>query len=189
MSTAAPGIRRSRLAQSLRARIGAGRRLGQSSRLLWLGIVIISIAVFVAVFGPFLAPYDPVAVVLRERLLPPSPEHWLGTDQLGRDVLSRILHAGRVTISIALVAMILSAGLGITIGVVSGYFGGRLDIILQRLVDVQLAFPTILLAITIVAVLGSSVPILIFVFVLAGWARYVRVIRSQTLVVRETQYV
>jgi peptide/nickel transport system permease protein len=154
-----------------------------------VGSVIIAIAIFIAVFGPALAPYDPVAVVLRDRLLPPSPEHWLGTDQVGRDVLSRILHAGRVTISIALVAMILSAGLGITIGVVSGYFGGRLDMILQRFVDIQLAFPTILLAITLVAVLGSSVPILIFVFVVAGWARYVRVIRAQTLVVRETQYV
>jgi peptide/nickel transport system permease protein len=154
-----------------------------------MGITIIAVAIFVAVLGPVLAPYDPLAVALRERLLPPSPEHLLGTDQLGRDVLSRILHAGQVTISIAFVSMILSAGLGITIGVVSGYFGGRLDMLLQRLVDVQLAFPTILLAITVVAVLGSSVPILIFVFVLAGWARYVRVIRAQTLVLRETQYV
>lgn len=173
----------------MRNLIGGRKRRGQSSRLLWIGSVIIIAAVLVAILGPVLAPYDPLAVALRERLLPPSPEHLLGTDQLGRDVFSRILHAGRVTISIALFAMILSAGLGIGIGVVSGYFGGRLDIILQRLVDIQLAFPTILLAITVVAVLGSSVPILIFVFVLAGWARYVRVIRAQTLVVRETQYV
>jgi peptide/nickel transport system permease protein len=165
------------------------RRVGGSSRLFWAGTTIVSIAIFVAIFGPPLAPYDPVAVSLRERLLPPSVDHLLGTDQLGRDVFSRILHAGRVTISIALVAMTVSAVIGITIGVVSGYFGGRMDMLLQRLVDIQLAFPTILLAITVVAVLGSSVPILIFVFVLAGWARYVRVVRAQTLVVRETQYV
>src|SRR5688500_13472092 len=98
---AAPLLRRRRLMQSLRARIGAGRRLGQSSRLLWLGIVFITLAILVAVIGPLVAPYDPVAVELRERLLPPSPEHLLGTDQLGRDIFSRILHAGRVTISIA----------------------------------------------------------------------------------------
>ncbi|HUG47360.1 MAG TPA: ABC transporter permease [Candidatus Limnocylindria bacterium] len=166
------------------------RRYGiGSSRLLVIGIVIVSIAILTAIFGPLLAPYDPVAVSLRDRLVPPSPEHLLGTDQLGRDIFSRILHAGRVTISIALVAMVVSAGIGISVGIVSGYFGGRVDMITQRIVDIQLAFPTILLAITVVAVLGSSVPILIAVFVFAGWARYVRVIRAQTLVVRETQYV
>ncbi len=172
----------------VRARLLSERRRG-SNRLLWVGIVIIALAVFVAVLGPFLAPYDPLDVQLRERLMAPSAEHLLGTDQLGRDILSRILHAGRVTIAIALVAMVLSAGIGIAAGVVSGYIGGRMDMILQRIVDIQLAFPTILLAITVVAVLGSSVPILIFAFVLAGWARYVRVIRAQTLVLRETQYV
>ena len=161
----------------------------RSGRLLLIGAVIIVVAIFVAIFGPFLAPYDPVAVVLPDRLLPPSSEHWFGTDQLGRDIVSRLLHAGRITIVIALVSATLSALIGVTAGITSGYFGGRLDIVLQRLVDVQLAFPTILLAITMVAVFGSSVPILIFVFVISGWVRFVRVIRAQTLVIRETQYI
>jgi peptide/nickel transport system permease protein len=159
------------------------------NRLLWLGGAIIVISLLVAIFGPLVAPYDPVATDLIARLQPPNPEHLLGTDQLGRDVLSRILHAGRVTISIAAVAVVLSAAIGIVIGIVSGYIGGRFDLVVQRLVDIQLAFPTILLAITLVAVLGTSVPVLIFVFLVAGWVRYVRVIRAQTLVLRETQFI
>ncbi len=176
-----------------RDRIAAGarrfRRGLRTSRLLMIGLVIIIIAVLVALVGPLIAPFDPVAVVLTDRLLPPSQEHLLGTDQLGRDIFSRMLHAGRVTIVIAIVAASLSAAVGIMAGIASGYVGGRLDMVLQRLVDVQLAFPTILLAITVVAVLGSSVPILIFVFVVSGWVRFVRVLRAQTLVIRETQYV
>lgn len=164
------------------------RRGLQTSRLLMIGSVIIVIAVLVALFGPLIAPYDPIAVVLTDRLKPPSPEHWFGTDQLGRDIYSRMLYAGRVTIVIAIVAASLSAAVGITAGIISGYRGGRLDMILQRIVDIQLAFPTILLAITFVAVLGSSLPILIFVFVVSGWVRFVRVLRAQTLVIRETQY-
>jgi peptide/nickel transport system permease protein len=161
----------------------------RTSRLLVIGAAIIVVSVLVAVFGPLIAPYDPIAVVLGDRLQPPSAEHWFGTDQLGRDVLSRLLHAGRITIVIAIVGASLSAVVGVTAGIASGYFGGRFDMMLQRLVDIQLAFPTILLAITLVAVLGSSVPILVFVFVVSGWARFVRVLRAQTLVIRETQYV
>jgi peptide/nickel transport system permease protein len=179
-----------------RATIGRGRsvlatlaEIRRSNRLLWIGGILILFNLLIAVFGPALAPYDPVAVVLTDRLQPPSPEHWFGTDQLGRDVLSRFLYAGRVTIVIAVVAASLSAIVGVTAGILSGYLGGRADIILQRIVDIQLAFPTILLAITVVAVLGSSIPILIFVFVVSGWVRFVRVIRAQTLVIREFQYV
>jgi len=172
--------------------VGGGSRLLRavgSNRLLWLGAAIIALSILIAVFGPLVAPYDPIAVELPDRLLPPGPDHILGTDQLGRDVLSRILHAGRVTISIASAAVLLSAVIGITIGIASGYLGGKVDMVLQRIVDVQLAFPTILLAITLVAVLGTSVPVLIFVFLVAGWVRYVRVIRAQTLVLRETQFI
>ena len=161
----------------------------RGNRLLWIGGAMVVLSIAVALVGPVIAPYDPIAVVLLDRLQPPSGEHLLGTDQLGRDILSRILHAGRVTISIAAVAVLLSAVIGITIGIVSGYVGGKADMLLQRIVDIQLAFPTILLAITLVAVLGTSVPVLIFVFLVAGWVRYVRVIRAQTLVLRETQFV
>jgi len=161
--------------------------------LIGFGSIVTALLLFAAVFGPEIAPYDPLAVSLRERLLPPSFEgatpHWLGTDQLGRDILARILHAARVTISISLAAVTLSAIVGFFFGIVSGYFPGAADLVVSRIVDVQLAFPTILLAITIVAVFGTSIPMLILVFVIAGWVRYVRIIRAQTLVLREMQFV
>lgn len=174
--------------KSRKHRVNLGRFQG-SSRLMWVGVVIVVVAVVVAIIGPLIAPYDPTQISLADRLQPPSRAHWLGTDQLGRDILSRMLHAARVTIAIATVTVVVAGLIGVTVGTVSGYFGGKVDIFTQRIVDIQLAFPTILLAITGVAVLGTSVPILIGVFVVAGWVRYVRVIRAQTLVIREMPYI
>ena len=168
---------------------------GTGLRLAALGGAVTALLVVTAVFGPTIAPYDPVAVSLADRLKPPGAAgsagfpNVLGTDQLGRDILSRALHAARVTISISLVAVALSALAGVALGMVSGYFGGPLDMVLMRVADIQLAFPTILLALTIVVVFGTSVPILILVFVIAGWVRYVRVIRAQVLVLKQTQFV
>lgn len=158
-----------------------------------MGSTLTLAVVLAAAFGPVVAPYDPLAVDLPRRLLPPglydAQVHWLGTDQLGRDILSRILYAARVTVVISLVAVLISAAVGFVLGMLSGYFLGPLDTIISRIVDVQLAFPTILLAITVVAVFGSTIPMLLFVFVIAGWVRYVRIIRAQTLVLRETQFI
>ena len=189
------GTRAAGLAPALAGPRRSGRRsLGYSElALVALGGALTLAVVLGAIVGPSLAPYDPLAVDLPRRLVPPGFEgehaHWLGTDQLGRDSLSRILHAARVTVAIALVAVAISATVGFLLGTLSGFFGGALDTIVSRLVDVQLAFPTILLAITIVAVFGSSIPMLILVFVIAGWVRYVRIIRAQSLVLRETQFV
>jgi peptide/nickel transport system permease protein len=170
--------------------------LGRSGRRLAIaGGIVTLLLIFLAVFGPSLAPYHPTEVDLAARLKPPgSPgpaavAHLLGTDQLGRDILSRLLHAARVTVSISLVAVLASALAGVVLGMLSGYFGGMLDMVLMRVADVQLAFPTILLALTIVAVLGSSIPILMLVFVIPGWVRYVRVIRAQVLVLKQTQFI
>jgi peptide/nickel transport system permease protein len=166
-----------------------------STRLGVAGTVIVAVLLLAAVFGPSLAPYSPTNVDLGARLTPPStgrdgkPAHWLGTDQLGRDILSRVLHAARVTAGISLIAVAVTAGLGVVLGLASGYFGGPIDNLLMRIVDIQLAFPTILLAITMVAVLGRGIGILILVFAIAEWVRYVRVIRGQVLVVKETQYI
>ena len=158
-----------------------------------MGSMLTLSVVLAALFGPVVAPNDPLAVDLPRRLLPPgltdAQVHWLGTDQLGRDILSRILYAARVTIVISLVAVLISAAVGFALGMLSGFFLGPLDTIISRIVDVQLAFPTILLAITVVAVFGSSIPMLLLVFVIAGWVRYVRIIRAQTLVLRETQFI
>jgi len=164
-------------------------------RLVLFGGAVTLTLILIGIFGAIIAPYDPIEVSLAARLKPPGspgPEafpHVLGTDQLGRDILSRMLHAARVTIAISLVAVLFSATIGVSLGVMSGYFGGWFDMTLMRVADVQLAFPTILLALTIVAALGTSVPILIFVFVFAGWVRYVRIIRAGVLVLKQTQFV
>lgn len=160
------------------------------------GIVGTALILLLAIVGPALAPYDPVATSLLEKLQPPGESqiaagqfHLFGTDQLGRDVLSRVLHAARVTVLIATVAVLLSMVVGTSLGLVSGYLGGAFDMILMRIVDVQLAFPLILLALVIIAVLGTGIPILIVVFVIAGWVSYVRVIRAETLLIKERPYV
>lgn len=155
-----------------------------------------SLLILLAIFGPSLAPMGPTEIDLRAKLTAPgaiglgsTTTHWLGTDNLGRDTLSRMLYAAQVTVVIAALAVVLSTAVGVVLGILSGYFGGWVDMTLMRVVDIQLAFPMLLLAITVIAVFGSSIPILIFVFVLAGWVRYVRVIRAQTLVLREAQFV
>jgi peptide/nickel transport system permease protein len=164
-------------------------------RLMLVGGTVTLVLIFLGAFGASIAPYNPIDVSLAARLKPPGapgPDafpHVLGTDQLGRDILSRMLHAARVTIAISLVAVLLSAVLGVMLGILSGYYGGWFDLLLMRVADIQLAFPTILLALTIVAALGTSVPILVFVFIFAGWVRYVRIIRAQVLVLKHMQYV
>jgi peptide/nickel transport system permease protein len=171
----------------------ARRTLG--TRLGVVGAVLVAVLAAAAALGPVLAPRDPIAVDLGARLLPPAAAgdqratHWLGTDQLGRDMLSRLLHAARITALIALAAVALTAFTGVTLGLISGFYGGVVDQVLMRVTDIQLAFPTILLAITLVATLGHSIAVLIVVFVLAEWVRYVRVIRSQVLVIRAMPYI
>ena len=167
-----------------------GNRLGIVGGLLTLTLILL------AIFGPSLAPMGPTEIDLRAKLTAPgavgagsTTMHWLGTDNLGRDTLSRMLYAAQVTVVIAAAAVVLSTAVGVVLGILSGYFGGWVDLLLMRVVDIQLAFPMLLLAITVIAVFGSGIPILIFVFVLAGWVRYVRVIRAQTLVLKEAQFV
>lgn len=172
------------------ARPWRGNRLGVIGGLLTLLLILL------AIFGPSLAPMGPTDIDLRAKLTAPgavgagsTTMHWLGTDNLGRDTLSRMLYAAQVTVVIAALAVVLSTAIGVVLGIASGYFGGWIDMVLMRIVDIQLAFPMLLLAITVIAVFGSGIPILIFVFVLAGWVRYVRVIRAQTLVLKQAQFV
>jgi peptide/nickel transport system permease protein len=175
-----------------RARSRRGRT---GRRLAIIGGLITLFLIAMAALGPVMAPYHPTEVSLDARLKPPGAPgpaafpYVLGTDQLGRDILSRILHAARVTVSIALVAVVASALTGVLLGLASGYFGGLFDMVLMRIADIQLSFPTILLALTIVAVFGTSIPILILVFVIPGWVRYVRIIRAQVLVLKQAQFV
>ncbi|AWN47473.1 peptide ABC transporter permease [Methylobacterium terrae] len=143
----------------------------------------------VAVFSPWLTPYDPVASDVSSALLPPSAAHWAGTDQLGRDVLSRIIAATRLDLAIALSAVSLSFALGAVIGGVSGYAGGRLDRVVGRLVDVLMAFPLFVLAMALVAALGNRVENIVIATAIINLPFYIRFARAEVNVRRDAGYV
>ena len=154
------------------------------------------LALFVmAAAAPLLAPLDPVRQSLRVRLKPPTLEgadgvaHPLGTDHLGRDVLSRMIYGSRVSLSIGFAAVVIGGLVGATLGIAAGYRGGWADTVIMTAADAQLAFPFILLAIGIIAVLGPSFPTLVVVVGLSGWVAYARVLRSQVLVLRSREFV
>ncbi len=154
-----------------------------------LGLVVVGLILLVVIVGPWSAPYDPEKMAPLMRYKPPSAQFWLGTDQYGRDILSRIIAGSRVTLTIAGSAVILGGIVGVLLGLVAGYFGGWSDRVLMRLVDIQLAFPLMLLALLVVAALGPSLHNLVAVLALTSWVRYARIIRAQVLSVREREFV
>lgn len=151
-------------------------------------IVVIVLAV-VAVIGPAIAPYDPLRPDFRRIAEPPTAQHWLGTDQNGRDILSRVIHGTRISVSIGVAAVLLGLAVGTTMGLVAGYFGGRVDTLLMRAVDVMLAFPGILLAILIISVLGSSVFNIVIALAVFSVPTFARVSRGSALTLRTLDYV
>lgn len=160
-----------------------------------LGAILVLIIVVAAVLAPLLAPHDPTAQSLRGRLDPPfwypdgTTEHLLGTDNLGRDVLSRIIYGARTSISIAVFVVLAAGTFGITMGLLAGYNGGRIDTIIMRIVDTQLAFPGLLLALIIITVLGASFTLLVIILAIDGWMVYARMTRGVVLSAREKPYV
>ena len=152
------------------------------------GIAIITIVALMAVFSPFIAPYDPIKSG-KDVLQPPSPEHIMGTDNLGRDIFSRIVFGSRVVLSVVLSASLVSTVIGVPIGLISGYFGGRLDRVLSMLMDSMYAFPGLILAIAIAAVLGPSVFNAVVAISVVYVPTYFRMIRGQTLSVKSQLFV
>lgn len=153
-------------------------------------IVLLIVVTVVAALSPFIVPDDINSPNFGARLLPPLTDgHIAGTDQLGRDVWGRMLLGARISLTVGFVTVICAALIGIPIGMLAGYFGGWLDVILMRFVDVQLSFPFILLALTINAILGLGLRNIIITLVIAGWIEYARVARGETLVVREREFV
>jgi peptide/nickel transport system permease protein len=151
--------------------------------------------VFLASLGaPLLSPADPIKPSFSKRLQPPrafgggSP-YLLGTDNLGRDILARLLYGGRVSLALAASAVVLAASVGVAVGLAAGVLGGRLDTVVMRVADVQLAFPVIMLAIAIVAVVGTSPGALVAVLALSGWVLYARTVRASVLTIRQLDYV
>lgn len=153
------------------------------------GLLLTVSLIFVALAAPLLAPYDPDVQDTARRLEPPSKQHLLGLDDLGRDVLSRILFGARVSLRVGFSVVILASLVGVTLGAVSGYFGGAVDLIVMRICDILLAFPGILLSIALVAVLGPSLNNVIMALAITGWVGYARLVRGQVLKVREMEYI
>ncbi len=155
---------------------------------LQFGTVFLCALLLVALFAPILAPHNPTDINLRNRLAIPSKEHWLGTDKYGRDVASRIIHGARVSLTVGATVVAISSFFGLLIGVVSGYFGGVVDAVIMRVVDVLLAFPGFLLALALVATMGSSLESVIIAIAVAYTPRNAMVMRSVVLTVREITY-
>lgn len=154
-----------------------------------LGAIIVLTAVAAAFLGPLVAPYDPSVQELPLRLAAPSPDHPFGRDELGRDIVTRVLWGARVSLFVGVVVVSISAAAGILIGATAGYFGGWIDGSIGRAMDVLLAFPGILLAIAVVAVLGPSLRNVVLALSLIGWVGYARLVRGQVLRARELEYV
>lgn len=160
------------------------------NRLAMAGLIIVSILLVVAALAPLIAPHDPFAQDLSRRLLPPgTPGNLLGTDDFGRDILSRIIHGSRITLYIIALVAVTAPVLGLLVGTVAGYFGGWIDAVLMRLTDIFLAFPRLILALALVAVLGPGIENAVLAIALTAWPPYARVARAETLTVRNSDYI
>ncbi|QBF33941.1 ABC transporter permease [Thalassococcus sp. S3] len=172
-------------------------RLGQAWRLMralarnglaMVGLAIVVALLLIAAFAPWLAPYSPVEGVLANRLQPPSAEHWMGTDELGRDILSRVIHGARITLMIVLLVAVIAAPLGLLIGVVAGYFGGWIDRVLMGLTDIFLSLPRLILALAFVAALGPGIENAVIAIAITGWPIYARIARAEVLTFRNSEF-
>ncbi|MBZ9895823.1 ABC transporter permease [Mesorhizobium sp. B2-2-4] len=197
-SDAAPLSRRDwllseRPASRIQARLGrayvAWRRFS-ANRLAFLGLLIIIALLVIAALAGVLAPYSPTFGDLKNaRLLAPSAEHWFGTDDLGRDILSRILYGSRWTLYVVILVAIIAAPIGLVVGTVAGYAGGWTDAILMRITDIFLAFPKLILALAFVAALGPGIENAVLAIAITSWPPYARIARAETLTVRNSDYI
>ncbi|PWV37666.1 MAG: hypothetical protein DJ555_01215 [Desulfurococcaceae archaeon] len=161
----------------------------KSNRAAYVSLYVVGFLVFIAIFGPFLTPYNPYDFDLSRARQPPSFAHPFGTDELGRDILSRILEGARYTIGISIASVLLGVVIGVILGLASGYLGGLWDTVIQRIVDVMLAFPTVLLAIALVASLGQGVASLIIAIAISTFPVYARLVRGVVLQVVNEDYI
>ena len=157
-----------------------------------VGLTILALVVLAAIFAPLIAPHDPNDQDVTRRLQPPfkaGSSYVLGTDQVGRDVLSRIIYGTRVALIVGLSAVALSGAIGITLGLLSGYYGGYVDDLIGWVSNVELAFPFVLLAIAVVAVIGANLVNLVVVLSIVAWVTYARIVRAETLAIRDLEFV
>jgi len=165
-------------------------RVFARNRLAMLGLLIVVLLMLVAVFADVLAPYSPTVGDLRTtRLLPPSQAFWLGTDDQGRDILSRLIHGSRITLFVVTLVAVLAAPIGLLVGTVAGYAGGMVDAALMRITDIFLAFPRLILALAFVAALGPGIENAVIAIAITSWPPYARMARAETLTIRQTDYI
>lgn len=160
----------------------------QNKMAIFSAIVILIIALM-AIFAPIIAPYDQTKQDLIHRLSAPTLKHILGTDDLGRDIFSRMLYGARVSLSIGLFPTLASMFIGIVLGLMAGYYGKKVDFVIMRLADITLAFPSLLLAMVVMYTIGAGVINIYLAIIIVGWAQTARVVRSQTLSLKESEYV
>jgi peptide/nickel transport system permease protein len=176
----------------LQSKLGQGyRTLRALSRnpLTMVGAAIILGLLFVAAFAPWLAPYTPFEGDLAARLQPPSAEHWMGTDELGRDILSRVIYGARITLFIVLLVALISAPLGLIVGAVAGYFGGWVDRMMMGITDIFLSMPRLILALAFVAALGPGIENAVIAIAITAWPVYARIARAETLTFRNAEFI
>jgi peptide/nickel transport system permease protein len=176
----------------LQARLGRGYQAWLTfgtNRLALVGLGIITLLVAVAALAPILAPFHPNTPELGQRLAAPSTTHWLGTDELGRDILSRIIHGSRLTLYVVVLVAVIAAPVGLLIGTVAGYAGGFLDMVLMRITDIFLAFPKLILALAFVAALGPGIENAIIAIAVTAWPPYARIARAETITIRSTDFI
>lgn len=154
-----------------------------------IGALIIILVALMAILAPWIAPYDPVSINLADRLSPPSPQHWFGADELGRDILSRVMHGARVSLIIGLVVIAIAGGLGTLLGATAGYLGGRADNLIMRVMDVILSFPSLVLALSLAAALGPSLRNAILAVAFVQIPKFARLARGEALALREALFI
>ncbi|MBN2741328.1 MAG: ABC transporter permease [Rhodobacteraceae bacterium] len=186
LSDAPLSRRQAKLGQAYRTWLGF-----RSNGLAMFGLLIVVVLVLLALFAPWLAPHDPLTGDLNTtRLLPPLTEgYWLGTDDQGRDILSRLIYGSRITLAVVALVAILATPLGLLIGTSAGYFGGWVDTVLMRFTDIVLAFPKLILALAFVAALGPGIENAIIAIAITAWPPYARLARAETLTIRNSDFI
>jgi len=173
----------------VRGRMVALRRFLAASRLNMVAVALVTIIVFVGIFGPWLAPHEPNAIDLLQRLLPPSGNHLFGTDDFGRDIFSRVLVGARISLQVAVVILLAAVAIGTVLGMIAGLAGGLLDEFIMRITDLFLAFPALILAAAIAATLGPSLTNTMLALSTVFWPWYARLVRGQVLSLREREFI
>jgi peptide/nickel transport system permease protein len=170
-------------------RIDRGKYFVANNVLFVFGLVLFLLIVFLAIFAPLLAPYDPAKISFSDKLVSPGWAHLMGTDELGRDIYSRVIYGARTSLVIGVTVLVFSMVIGVPIGLVSGYFGGRIDTILMRISDVFLAFPPLLLPIAITAALGAGLFNAMMALAISWFPWYARIMRSSVIAIRKELYI